>query len=103
MFKKGDPKPANSGRKVGVKNKHKLSTVRETLQERGINPIVEILKLLPDLKVSEQNQTWQWMQQYLDVKMTEDLFRKLQMENEELSSEEMTSTENLLATISPIK
>jgi hypothetical protein len=84
-FQKGQPRPPSSGRKPGTKNKHRLSTVRETLQERGINPILEILKLLPDLKVTEQNETWKWMQQYLDVKMTEDLFLKLQQEEEDVN------------------
>jgi hypothetical protein len=43
-FKKGDPKPANSGRKKGTKNKNNLG-VQERLEQKGINCIDEILEI----------------------------------------------------------
>ena len=43
-FKKGDAKPANSGRKKGTKNKNNLG-VQERLEQKGINCIDEILDI----------------------------------------------------------
>lgn len=43
-FKKGDPKPVNSGRKKGTKNKNNLG-VQERLEQKGINCIDEILEI----------------------------------------------------------
>ena len=43
-FKKGDPKPENSGRKKGTKNKKNLG-VQERLEQKGINCIDEILEI----------------------------------------------------------
>lgn len=43
-FKKGDPKPENSGRKKGTKNKNNLG-VQERLEQKGINCIDEILEI----------------------------------------------------------
>lgn len=43
-FKKGDPKPANSGRKKGTKNKNNFG-VQERLEQKGVNCIDEILEI----------------------------------------------------------
>lgn len=43
-FKKGDPKPENSGRKKGTKNKNNIG-VQERLEQKGINCIDEILEI----------------------------------------------------------
>ena len=43
-FKKGDPKPANSGRKKGTPNKKNLG-VQERLEQKGVNCIDEILEI----------------------------------------------------------
>lgn len=43
-FKKGDAKPANSGRKKGTPNKKNLG-VQERLEQKGVNCIDEILEI----------------------------------------------------------
>lgn len=45
-FQKGQPRPANAGRKKGSKNKRKVARVADILAEKGINPVDEILKLI---------------------------------------------------------
>lgn len=44
-FKSGDPKPANSGRKKGVKNKASSLKVEETIARLGFNPTEFLVKL----------------------------------------------------------
>lgn len=46
MFKKGDPKPAGSGKKKGAKNKRTVE-LQEKAKELGINPF-EVLLLFAD-------------------------------------------------------
>lgn len=48
-FQKGNP-----GRPKGSKNKKRVLRVEATLVEKGINPIEEILKLLPELEAEER-------------------------------------------------
>ncbi len=53
MFKKGDKKPANSGRKKGTPHKKSL-LVREVLENHGINLAEQIIVRLPKLSTLEQ-------------------------------------------------
>lgn len=52
MFKKGDPKPANSGRRKGSKNA--MKSLRKSLGDKGFDLGDELVKLL---KNSEQEAT----------------------------------------------
>lgn len=58
MFQKGQPRPPNAGRKKGTKNKKRVPLVTEYLASRGINPINEILKLIPELESDQRFQAW---------------------------------------------
>lgn len=59
MFKPGDKKPVNSGRKKGVTNKSKpLKKAKAILEEAGLNPIEEAIKLLPLLSPRDQINAW---------------------------------------------
>ena len=102
-FKVGDPKPAGSGRKKGVKNKVKVDVpqVRELLGMKGINPIEEIMKLLPDLRTNEQVEVWKWLYQYVEPKLSEQRFEKIQaqLENQSSFSLQSSSTEQLVSIV----
>lgn len=52
-FKKGDPRPANAGRKKGTPHK-KSMLVREILDNHGINIVDQILVRLKQVNVEEQ-------------------------------------------------
>ena len=68
-------KPGNTfgkGRPKGVRNRISLQKVDEYLAERGINPIEEILKLLPMLDPREQVKVWGGLLPYLYRKPTEE-------------------------------
>jgi len=49
-FKPGDPKPANSGRKKGVKNKATSLKVSEVMEALDFNPTEFLIKLAQDKK-----------------------------------------------------
>lgn len=52
-FKKGDPKPPGSGRKLGTPHKKSL-LVQDILESHGINLIDQILVRLKELKQDQQ-------------------------------------------------
>lgn len=52
-FQVGNPKPANSGRKKGTLNK-KTHLLEEILTAKGVNPVEEILKMIPSLEPKQQ-------------------------------------------------
>lgn len=56
-FQPGQPRPEGAGRKKGAKNKKKVMRVEDVLVEKGVNPVEEILKTLPDLKPAERVET----------------------------------------------
>lgn len=45
-FQKGNPKPANSGRKKGSLNKKKIPKVADFLAQKDINPAEQILSII---------------------------------------------------------
>lgn len=50
-FKKGDPKPANSGRKKGAKNKRKILKISDFILSQNINIAQELylaIQSIPD-------------------------------------------------------
>lgn len=48
-FQKGHPKPPNSGRKKGVKNKRKLLSVEDFFVERGIHPLDLLFRYVEEI------------------------------------------------------
>ncbi len=46
QFQKGQPRPANAGRKPGSKNKKKIAKVADFLAQKDINPAEQILAIL---------------------------------------------------------
>jgi hypothetical protein len=54
-FEKGHQK--YGGRKKGTPNKKTILRVEEVLAERGVHPVVEILKLLPNMPASDAAKT----------------------------------------------
>ncbi len=66
--------PKTGGRKKGVGNKRSTFRVARTtqvLEAKGLNPIEEILKLIPSLEAKEQVKAWEYIHQYADVKPKE--------------------------------
>jgi hypothetical protein len=61
-------KHSNRGRPVGSPNKSKLLRVEDLLAEKDINPIEEILKLIPTLEPRDQVKTWLDIQGYVQAK-----------------------------------
>ena len=70
-FQKGMSRPPNAGRKKGSKNKKKIAKVADYLSERDINPVEEILNLLPDMKPADQAAMWLDLLSYCEVKPKE--------------------------------
>lgn len=48
LFEKGQPRPANAGRKKGSKNIKRIPKVADYLADKGINPAEEILRILEE-------------------------------------------------------
>jgi hypothetical protein len=71
-FQKGQPRHPDSGRKIGSTNKKKLKSLAETLEERGLEPIAELLKLLPQLDAKDAVRTWIDVFPYCYAKIKED-------------------------------
>src|SRR4051812_16662780 len=66
-FKKGQKKPASSGRKKGTVNKRTLLRVEETLLELGMNPIEEIIELMTKLKAAQRIEIWLELYKFLEA------------------------------------
>lgn len=69
MFKKGEPRHPNAGRKKGTPHK-KSALVREILENNGINLVEEILVRLPGLSKDEQVKALTQMLPYVYPKLT---------------------------------
>ena len=67
-FQRGAPRPINSGRKKGSKNKRKVAKVADYLAEREINPAAEILRIIPSLDEKDQVSTWLDLLSYCQAK-----------------------------------
>lgn len=68
-FKKGDPRPANAGRKPGSPNK-KSMLVKEVLESHGINLVDQILVRLPTLDKDKQVAALTQLLPYVYPKLT---------------------------------
>lgn len=67
-FKKGDPKPANSGRKKGTPNKKKLKKVSEALAEQGLDLVAQILAEIPLLEDKDRMRAYFELLSYCEAK-----------------------------------
>lgn len=65
-FKKGDPKPPNSGRKKGVPNIKVLLKAENLLTSLDKHPLAEIMKLIPKLSETEQVAAWLEIYKYVE-------------------------------------
>lgn len=70
-FKKGQPKPAGSGRKPGVRNHGVVPKIEQVLIDKRINPLLEILSLLPELEDRDQAEIWIKLLPYIYPKKKE--------------------------------
>ena len=69
MFQPGNK--LSPGRKPGSKNKASIKRVSEILAEQNINPVDEILKLLPQVKPETAIKTWETLLAYTQPKPRE--------------------------------
>ena len=58
----------NGGRPLGSKTKSKLLRVEDLLSEKGINPVEEMLALIPSLEPRDQIKVWQDLLSYTQAK-----------------------------------
>lgn len=89
--------PKSGGRKKGTGNKRSTFRVARTtvvMESKGLNPIEEILKLIPSLEPKEQVKAWEYIHQFVDVK-PKDLPEPEEQEFDD-ALEELT-TEELIA------
>lgn len=61
-FYKGQQKPPGSGRKKGQKKR--MPRVAERLAELGINPVNEVLAIIPKLEPEDQLKAWLELHSY---------------------------------------
>lgn len=64
----GLPKSKSGGKQKGTLNKKTVFSVASLLVDKNIDPIEEIMKLLPDLRPHEQLRAWLELLQYCDAK-----------------------------------
>ena len=63
--------PKTGGRQKGTRNKRssfKVARTTTVMESKGLNPIEEILKLIPSLEPKEQVKAWEYIHQFVDVK-----------------------------------
>ncbi len=65
-FKKGEPRPANAGRKPGSKNKR--ISVLEICQVIGLDPFVEMAKIAQDIRHKYRYDALKELCQYIEPK-----------------------------------
>jgi hypothetical protein len=67
-FIKGQPKPLNSGRRQGVRNKKTISKTSDILLNEGLNPTQELIKLLPELNARDKIDVWKYLHSFTESK-----------------------------------
>jgi hypothetical protein len=72
-FVKGMGKPPGSGRKKGTPNKTKLLRVADFLAEKSLNPVDEIMALMPDMRPEAQAKVWLELLSYCQAKPKEEV------------------------------
>lgn len=66
--------PKSGGRQKGTLNKRvtfRVMRASAVLEAAGVNPVTEILKLIPLLEPKEQVRAWEYLHQYVDLKPKE--------------------------------
>ena len=71
LFKKGEPRHPLAGRKKGTLNKGRVAKVSEKLLEKCLDPVEELLKLLPEMEAKEQAKVWMDLLSYTQAKAKE--------------------------------
>lgn len=71
-FTKGQSKPEGSGRKPGSRNIYKLPKLEESVIELRLNPLRELLSLLPDLDPRDQADVWLKLLPFMYAKKKEE-------------------------------
>lgn len=72
MFKKGQPRHPDAGRKAGSPNKKRVAKVSDYLAEKDINPTAEILKLIPHMDYPDAAKAWLDLLSYTQAKPKEE-------------------------------
>lgn len=67
-FKKGQPKVPGSGRTKGTLNKASILRVQDVLAQKGLNPVEEVLKLMPKLAEAQRVKAWLELLSYCQAK-----------------------------------
>jgi hypothetical protein len=62
------PKTPGSGRKKGSLNKRTRFNVATILEQIGVSPVDEVLRILPVLEPRDQVRVWMQLQEYLEPK-----------------------------------
>lgn len=98
MFQKGKPRPSNAGRKKGSKNKKKVPRISDFLAQEGINPVDEVLRLLPELEPRDQAKLWMDIVSYCQPKP-----RAIDFDPDDFNLEEFDAieTSDLLKLVKP--
>lgn len=99
LFKKGQPKPPNSGRKPGSKNKKTLLKAQVFLAERDFHPVEKIIQILPKLSPKDQADVLLELLQYLEPKRKAQEVPDMpkESEQEELNESDQEITQGLKA------
>lgn len=61
-FKKGEPRPANAGRKKGSLNRKTIARVADVLAEKDINPTEKILELIQKGHLEPRDEVKAWLE-----------------------------------------
>ena len=72
-FTPGTPKPKNSGRKKGQKNLKTLLKAKCVLVNANLNPIEEIIKLLPELSPRDRLEALKYLQGFVECHIKENI------------------------------
>lgn len=69
-FQRGDPRPANAGRKKGSKNKPKPLNVAQILSDLSIDPVKHLLSLIQkgNLRDIDKARIWMELMSYCHAK-----------------------------------
>lgn len=95
-FKAGQAKHPKSGRQPGVVNKKKIIKISELLILKDINPVEEMLKLIPELNARDQMETWKFLLSYLESKPKSVEVVEKEESDSDIENQHEVLTENLL-------
>lgn len=55
------------GRPKGSKSRKTLFKTREVLEQLGLSPVEELIKLLPELEAKDKARVWQYLNGFVDA------------------------------------